>query len=540
MISSRRGLAILSALAAILLAATLLDLLRTAAPSSRALVPSFAADQVTELVWMRPATPEVQLTRTSPAARWLWQDPPGWADPRTVDDVLAALRGARWHRRAAAATAVRATLFVHGAAGVLEKLALGEPLAGAGQTWLVDGDHQLLVDDWVARALFPPPLALRVRTPLARADAASSIELSGTLLGLDVRLDGNPRRLVRPRQLRVATSHVRALEQALASLAIVRLPDSPIANATGVHVRLAGVPGGELTEAGSCPGATGAIAVTGPAGDGCVDADAWKAVLAAAFAFTGDPELVIDQRPAALDLSRVTLADGAVLELAVHPTIRLAAARGAPAAAAVDADPTRVAALLAALAAPADVVPLPVAAPSRALVLIARDGTQLVLDVYGDGIVARRGEPVGLRVGGDALARLVAAGTRFVQPMLWAEEPTTIDSIAIDGATWRRGAVIGEWFRAPQGRNPRADPILERLAAALAAPHPLAGAPPATFTAAHTVVLSIRRPGAADTAPLVEHRAELAAPIAAGCPLRTGSTIVVVDVAVCTDVASLR
>src|SRR4029079_1709338 len=103
----------------------------------------------------------IRITRAG--TQWRWQQPPGLADPTTIDAVLTALRGGRWHRRAEAKVAgtPRARLAVDGTL-----LGIGAPLAGTEQTWLVRGDDALLVDTWVANAFAPEPLALRLRHPL--------------------------------------------------------------------------------------------------------------------------------------------------------------------------------------------------------------------------------------------------------------------------------------------------------------------------------------------------------------------------------------
>src|SRR6187455_3799562 len=82
----------------------------------------------------------------------------GWtADSAAVDSVISALRGAHWHRRAHAsvAGAVTRTLDLDGVA-----IGLGATVEGSDQRWLVVNKVAVLVDGWVARALFPGKDAL--------------------------------------------------------------------------------------------------------------------------------------------------------------------------------------------------------------------------------------------------------------------------------------------------------------------------------------------------------------------------------------------
>ena len=153
MIASWRGLLLAAAIAVVLLIAVVVDLMRSADPVDRALVPGFAADQVTELVWERAGQPASHVVRAGEA----WEIRPPFAatpaaaihaESRAIGDVLAALRGARWHR-AGAPTPVHATLTVV-AGGARMVLGLGEPIAGTDQTWIIEGTRGLVVDSYRA------------------------------------------------------------------------------------------------------------------------------------------------------------------------------------------------------------------------------------------------------------------------------------------------------------------------------------------------------------------------------------------------------
>ncbi|HEY5935255.1 MAG TPA: hypothetical protein VIU61_11485, partial [Kofleriaceae bacterium] len=143
MIASRLGLGIAIAIAAVLalvLAVTGAPERETADP---ALVPGFDPTATSELRW-----PEVRVARDP-------KSPTGWslagapADARAVEDVLATLRGARWHRRGAAALAGPITHTLEVIAKAPLAIQIGAPL-GDEQQWLVIGKRALLVDAWVA------------------------------------------------------------------------------------------------------------------------------------------------------------------------------------------------------------------------------------------------------------------------------------------------------------------------------------------------------------------------------------------------------
>ncbi|MGE3548024.1 MAG: hypothetical protein AB7L28_29135, partial [Kofleriaceae bacterium] len=153
MISTLRGLIIAAGLAVVLAAIAMFARVARSTPPDRALVPGFADDAVTELRWQRPGDPELAIVRDGDI--WRWKPPStARANPQVVSDVLGALRGAQWHRRAPAAQAgqLRSQLtIVTGRA--TRTLGIGAPLAATEQVWLVDGPHAVLVDRWVARAL---------------------------------------------------------------------------------------------------------------------------------------------------------------------------------------------------------------------------------------------------------------------------------------------------------------------------------------------------------------------------------------------------
>jgi hypothetical protein len=508
-IATVRGLVIAWALAGALVLAALVTGGHEAPPADRALVPGFRADAVTALAWTRDGAPPIRIARdpASPTG-WSWEAPRGAADARTVEDALAALRGGRWHRRGPASSAGRiaATLGVTGGAAPggasLPPIGVGEPLAGADQRWLAIGDRAYLVDAWLARALAPEPLALRVRRPLASISSAAQIQLSpGGELGR-VTLAGAPRRVVAPFSLLLAPTVAAAIEQPLAELEVLELPRAVVAPpGRGIVIVADRV---IVQDAGPCPGAPGRWAIDGTAGPGCVGEGAWENAKRAIWTLTQPPDRLALRRPAPLEPSKLTLPDGTTLDLSGHPRVGER-----------DADPAAALELVAALGAPAEPVAAPTTRPLGALVVADRGGRSITLDLYAPDVVVRRGEPVGLRVGEGAFRRMSGPSAELVDPTPWREEPTTISALELDGTTYTRGAVLGEWARTGPGRD---DPAaVSKLVAALAAPaaRPLAPAPAAPFATRHTLTLRVQPPAGA---PLT-HTLRISDPTPTGCPV---------------------
>jgi len=530
MIASWRGLAIVAGLAALLVIAVVVDLARTPPVVDRALVPGFEPDRVTELVWERAGRPVMRVVRAG--GGWQIRSPSSApADPRAIGDVLAALRGARWHRIGDPLPARTALTIVSGTAR--RALGIAAPIAGTEQSWLVDGDRGLVVDSWVARALDPELLALQIRTPLADVRNAGAIVVEGELADgearrVALRIEGRPRRLVRPAELLLAAELAGDLERALEELTVVRLPASPVA-AHGLAISLAGVaPGPDRSVitvelGGACPGAPALVAVAGTAGEGCIERAGAEAIAHAVSRLAQPPPAVVERRPVPFEPRRIELADGAVLEpspprIDAHP-----------------ADDARVAELLAALAAPAEVAPRPTTPPTSHLVITGRAGDPITLDLFAARVVVRRtgqGEPIGLRPAPGAWNLLVRPSRELRDLGLWLEEPTTVTALQIDGVHYQRGAVIGAWTRQPAGPVDAAS--VEALVAALAAPRAL-GFVDAAPSVAHRLTLSIAPPVGAAT----EHVLELGAPRATGCPARADGQPVLLPPITCARAAAL-
>jgi hypothetical protein len=489
--ASLRGLAILAAIAVALAVIALRGGAREV--EDRALAPGVDVAAIDRLTWARPGEPDVVAVRDRGA--WTWAGAP--ASPDAIDGVLTALRAGRWQRRgdAAVAGAVAATLTI-GPSGLA--LAVAQPLAGTDQTWLVAGDRALLVDAWIARALAPPPRALRVARPIAGA-TVGTIELAGDrgTRAIDLatgRLgDGVA-------TLRLAPAPLDELGRAVDELEIVALPaaapgDAAAGSGVRVTVRAPGHADRWAQLGAACAGHPELVAIRAGTGDGCVVAAAAARVAdvyarlavplsrapgdLAAIAAIADHRIVAapttvqlpDGTRIAVDTSRASAADRAT---AANPAI------------ANDTDPAAVRALVDAVTAPCEVVAIPDAQVRGELAVTERDGDEVHAELRGD-VVVRAGEPVGLRPAAPALAVIESPGGLFASRTLWVDEPLSITTLSIDNETLWRGAVVGEWSSPPARFA-----AITRLAEVVASPRAVASlaVPPASVFDAHPHVIN--------------------------------------------------
>lgn len=465
MIASRNGVLVAWAIAGVL-AVILLLTGGTHAPSDRTLVPGLQPTAITALAWDGPRGFRIEKTATG----WRWTDPVSDADAQAIDDVLAALRGASWHRRAevAAAGAVTTTLVIETGA-TKTSIGIGQPL-GDEQRWLVVGEHALLVDAWVSRALAPDPVVFRVH-PFVRVAQADQIEVGSFAIA------GQPRRITKlaglPIELLANEALVDQLERALGDVQIVALPQGKVpvdTNYRGTRIAL----DGKLVavEAGMCPAPDRQHhAIFGPRiGPSCVSEAAWQRMTetAAMFDAPGDQRqaalaALIERRPVPFEPIGITLGDRSTLDLGKRPRVKQPADPSAH-----EADPDRVVELLGVLMTPAEPVALPASEPTATLVITGPRGVRIELQLFAGGIVGRRNEPIGLRVGDGSMAILGRGGASYVDRTLWSEEPTTIRSLKLGSVTYTRGVVVGEWTRTPTGAFDPAS--VEQLVGLLAVP----------------------------------------------------------------------
>jgi hypothetical protein len=526
MISTLRGLAVATGVAVVLALVLVVDLNRTSVVENRALIPGFESERVTQLIWERAGESAVDVVRTTTS--WQIRTPSvAPADPTAISDVLAALRGARWHRRGDP-TPTHAMLTIVSSTG-RKALRIGEPIAGTDQVWIVDGDRGLVVDSWVARSLDRDLLSLRNRIPLAEVHDARTIVIESAGKAADgkdrlgLRIEGKPRQLVRPVQLLLAAEFADEIERALGELSIVRLPGKPVA-ARGLAITIAGAESSASSAitvelGGSCPGFPELVALSGTAGEGCVAQSAATSIERAIARLRQAPEAIVDRRPMGLEAQRIVLVDGVALDVS-----RLRIGEHA-------ADQARVAELLAALAAPAEVVPLPAKAATEKLV-IEQGGSTVTLDVYGERVLARHGEPVALRPAPGAWALVVRGSRELRDVTLWLEEPTTITRVRIDEVDYERGAVIGEWTRRP--KRPIDGKQVEELVALLATPRAV-GFGDGPVAIGHRVMITITPPAGSPT----ERVLEIGSDRRGGCAARSGRESVLLSPTVCVQIAAL-
>jgi hypothetical protein len=170
----------------------------------------------------------------------------------------------------------------------------------------------------------------------------------------------------------------------------------------------------------------------------------------------------------------------------------------------------------------------PPEAVRRTIELRDRSGQVIALELH-RGVVVRRGESIGLRPAPGAWEAIARPAAAYRDDTLWREEPTTIHAIQIDAATYTRGAVIGEWTRAPAG--PVDGAAIEALAGELASPHapgialPGRSAPGTDFQPVHRIAITTAPPAG----PPVTHTLE----IAASCAARADGAAVQLPAALC-------
>ena len=428
--------------------------------------------------------------------------------------MIGTLRGARWHRRGdrERAGAIHATLTIDA-----HTLELGASIPGVDQAWIVVDGAALLVDGWLVRALDPDPLALRVRTPLADAAGRSDPDPSRAA-STSITLEGE-HAADRAIGARRSTTRARARGRTSPQLAIVALPDGPRSHRRPRPRPRSAPARTTATIGGPCPGAPALLAMRIEGGDlGCVEPAALAAaVLAAAAALDGPEQASIaDPRPLRAAADHDRLADG-TLDLAKRPQIAIGTETH-------DADPDRVAELVAALAEPAEL-----AAPSTAQILThlriaAKRDEPFELELHRGGVLHRSGETTWLRPTAAAWAALTRPIRTYVEPTRWIEDPSTVSAIAIDDVTYTRGAVLGEW--SPATTDPK---LVEALAIAVARVRAPAHAVPASFTPLHRVTVTLTPPIGAP----VHHALELGALGPDGCLARVDRVPVLAPLSLC-------
>ncbi len=513
MIATVRGLAVLAGIAAVLAVLVVVCAPAERTVVDRALVPGFEAADVTELAVTR--APEPPVTLVLGPRGWIWKEPKGDAEPAAIDAMFSALRAGTWHRRGerSAAGPLRGELRVTSKSGPALQLGVGQDLAGTGQTWIVAADRALLVDTWVARALVPEAAALRLRHPAAGAAAARAFSATGFVL------DGTQRRT--PSELWVDPALRDALVEALVELQIVALPPAgprPGLDGPMRQVAFDGAAAGDVVRWGACAGTR--ILLAASTGDGCVESASWLRVETALNALLAPPETIADRRLLPIAPVRLESA-GVIVDL-----------RSPPRVGSEDADPTKIAELVAALTTQAEITKRPEGLPLRTIVARDARDSEVRLEVFAD-VIARAGEPFALRPTPDAWAVITRPLTAVRDPVLWSEDATTIASITIAGVTYKRGVVIGEWLRHPSGNVDVAlvDALASSLATVRAPVNPVRESPPTPLR----MQVTFRPPAGAPRT----HELALGAPGHGGCPARIDGASVIADLALCTAAHAL-
>lgn len=514
MIATRRGLAILFAVAALLALLLVLDLRRGPAETvDRTLVPGLDPDEITELTWDRSPLPEVKVRIDGDHWTWSSGGANARAESRVIRDVLSALRAAHWHRRAEVDAAGRLNGQLVLTAGTTSRvIGIGTPLAGTEQTWLVIGDHALLVDSWVARALEPEPLALRVRHPIE--DVTRLPILSFGDVHHEVQLAGSEQLL--PHHLRMRDDVVARAHRALEGLEIVRLSRPAPETADYLYINTAPV----VRLRATCVDDPSLAWLASELGDGCIRRAAYDEVEAVIDLLAGPPDQITEPRPMPAPLDRITLADGAMVRLDGRLTVD-----DKP------ADPTAVAELLAVLATPADVTTTGETSAGRRLLLDVRGGATVTLELLGANLIRREGEPRALRLTPAAYTILTRGRAELADRSVWNEEPTTITALMIDTVLYTRGAVIGEWTRSPPGPVDAAR--VEALVAALASPRRAPEVEASSIT--HRITLTVTGP----TGPPIQHELAIGARRPGGCIATTATATVGLPAPLCASIDQL-
>lgn len=457
MIASWRGIAVLAAIAVALAALLVFDVTRSHGPADRRLVHIDIA-KVTELTW-----DGTHVVRSGNA----WKQGDAILDSGAVADVLNTLASATWHRHGGRMQGAHHTLQVAGTT-----IQLGDELAGTAQTCLVVNGTRLLVDTWVANALFPEPLALRVRFPFAAAPRADYLHVRGA--GVEVALAGHPRTFAEHAGI-ADVSAVHALEAALAESEAVGTGDAVWKGPFLVAL------GDSVTDVGY--GADGQMTIYGPYGSESITVESWQRILDAAAA------IEIDPHPLIAAPRSISLPDGTL-----------------------DSHDSNAAALVHALVTPGTVV----TSDARPLREIHVDGAEV--DVLPGDLVRRMADSIVLHIAHADWLALQEPASAWADPTRWSEDPSAVSSIAVGAVTYHRGAVLGEWTPT----SPLAAKDLEALAAALA--HVQARDAAAAPTA-HTLTVTLAPP----VGPPVTHGLELGA----HCTGRIDTTPVVFEPATC-------
>jgi hypothetical protein len=356
------------------------------------------------------------------------------------------------------------------------------------------------------RALAPEPLALRETRPLRDAAFAKTIVIDRLEPRFSARIEGV--RMVRPIELRMHPNVIAPLHRALSELTIQSLPEGPVqALEMTISIDTPPLVTVEVYQVGCKDG----VAIGGTLGTGCISQRDLGAIQQALVQLRSPSTILADQVPARIDPVRIELPDTGILDLEKRPRIGDR-----------DADPARVAELLAVLQTSVDVEDSdPESKPIAMLEITDRSGETIELELLPKSRVRRKAEPVTLVVGSGAWDILRRPVSAYFDPTLWAEDELTIQSITIDDKTFTRGAVVGEWT----GGDAAA---LSELARLLAKPR---GTPTTRAAVTHTITFTTAPPSGAPITRTLQ--------VSATCGALVNDWAVQLDAAICKTLARL-
>jgi hypothetical protein len=380
-------------------------------------------------------------------------------------------------------------------------------LPGPDQMWLAIGDRRYLVDGWVATALAPDPLALRVRAPLARAASSDHV----TFTPSEAVVMRHPRQLGKPR-VPLDPALGQAIDDALAGIELVGLGHPGHGDGEPFAVSSAATASAP-SEHVACD--AGQVAIDTDTGSGCVARERWDRLRELVARLAGPLEAIADHRPLPLPPKQLVLAGNAQLDLRKAPTLG-----DGP------ADRERVAELVAALTAPAELVAMPPGPATSTIGVTDRSDLEFPLELHAkEHVLVVLGRA--LRPSPEAWQVITRSVDELRDATRWLEDATTIHAIRVDRSTYTRGAVIGEWTGAT-------DPALvEALAAALAAVRAPAGPQPSAVE--HEVEITVAPPGSHPSS----HRLAIGHPGPDGCAAVADGAAVRLPLAVCTAVLAV-
>src|SRR5262249_29145964 len=143
----------------------------------------------------------------------------------------------------------------------------------------------------------------------------------------------------------------------------------------------------------------------------------------------------------------------------------------------------------------------------KQIVAVDANGTEVTLEI-GEHMIFRKGEQGTLALEPKAYEVLARPSSALRDATRWREDAANLSSFVLDGITYTRGAVLGEWNRSPNGTFDAK--LVEALVEAVATLRAPVAAPPRAV--GHTLRVTFSPPVGDPTM----HEIELAAPTEQG------------------------